>query len=83
MEIKKNKSFAENIVYNYLHNLPNGEDLIQEGYKLAIENYEVRMFRNIYERSKINPDKEVLNLIRKIYVDTGKEKFLDLLVDFE
>lgn len=60
-----------------------GEDLIQEGYQLALENYEFRMFKQIYEKSGLKPNQETRGLIEKIFVETGKNKFLELLVDFE
>jgi hypothetical protein len=81
--IKKEKSFAENVVYNYLNGYDNGEDLIQEGYKLALENYEFKMFKKIYSLSKLEPDDEIKNLIEKIFSESENKKFLELLVSFK
>ncbi len=81
--IKKNKNFVENVVFNYNAGLPNGEDLIQFGYEISIENYDTKIFRNIHSDSRIKPNQEVLGLVRKVFKKTGEERFFNLLKDFE
>ncbi len=80
--IRKNKTFAENIVYNYLNGLDDGKDLVQEGYMIAVENQEIGIFNKIYSLSKLEPNEEVRGLIGKIFSKSGDKKFSDLIKEF-
>ena len=80
--VKKNKTFAENIVYNYLHGNDDGEDLIQYWYGASICNHDVKMFRSIYDKCELEPNDEVKGLIKEVFGQTGKKKFSDLMIEF-
>ena len=80
--VKKNKTFAENVVYNYLNNLDDGEDIVQFWYGVAIDNYDIKLFRGFYNKCYLKPNQEVRGLIGKIFLETKDEKFSKLLNEF-